>query len=53
VPTKVLGQIAEAGGDVTSDASSIDDSGPGGFLLSDAAIDWIEETANNEADFDG
>jgi hypothetical protein len=50
VPTTVLGQIAEAGGDVTSDASSIGDNGPGGFLLSDAAIDWIEETANQETD---
>jgi hypothetical protein len=53
VPTKVLGQIAEAGGDATSDASSMGDNSPGGLLLSDAAIDWIEETANNETDFDG
>ena len=53
VPTTVLGQIAEVGGDVTSDASSIGDNGPGGFLLSDAAIDWIEETANHETDSDG
>ena len=52
VPTTVLGQIAEVGGDVTSDASSIGDNGLGGFLLSDAAIDWIEETAN-ETDPDG
>jgi hypothetical protein len=28
VPTTVLGHIAEAGGDVTSDASSIGDTGP-------------------------
>src|SRR5450631_576963 len=53
VPTNVLGQIAAAGGDVTSDASSIGDNGPGGFLLSDAAVDWIEETANHETDSDG
>jgi len=53
VPTTVLGQIAEAGGDVTSDASSIGDNVPGGLLLSDAAVDWIEETANHEADSDG
>ena len=53
VPTTVLGQIAKAGGDVTSDASSIGDHGPGGFLLSDAAVDWIEETANHETDSDG
>jgi hypothetical protein len=52
VPTTVLGQIAEAGGDVTSEASSIGDNGPGGFLLSDAVIDWIEETANYETDSD-
>src|SRR5674476_234803 len=32
VPTTVLGKIAEAGGEVTSDASSIGDNGPGGFL---------------------
>ena len=28
---------------MTSDACSIGDNGPDGFLLSDAAIDWIEE----------
>jgi len=32
----VLGEIAAAGGDVTSDSSSNGDNGPGGFLLSDA-----------------
>ena len=54
VPTSILGQIAKAGGDVTSDASSsIDDNRPGGLLLSDAEVDWIEETANDEADSDG
>ena len=53
VPTTVLGQIAEASGDVTSDASSIGDNGAGGFLLSDAAVDWIEKTANHETDSDG
>ena len=52
VPTTVLGQIAKAGGDVTVDASSIGDNDPGGFLLSDAAVDWIEETANHETDSD-
>jgi len=50
VPATVLGRIAEAGGDVTSDSSSIGDNGVGGFLLSDAAVDWIEETANHETD---
>jgi len=49
----VLGQIVEAGGDVTSEASSIGDNGPGGFLLSDSAIEWIEETAKHETDSDG
>jgi hypothetical protein len=53
VPTTVLGKIAEAFGDVTSDASSIGDNGPGGFLHLRAAVDWIEETANHEADSDG
>ena len=52
VPATVLAQIAEAGGDVTS-ASAIGDNGPGGFLLSDATVDWIEETANHETDSDG
>jgi len=52
VPTTVLEQIAEADGDVTSDASWISDNGPNGLLLSDAAIDWIEETANLETDPD-
>ena len=50
VPTTLLGQIAEAGGDVTSDASLIVGHGAGGFSLSDAAIDWIEVTANDETD---
>ena len=50
VPPAVCGQIAEAGGDVTSDSSSIGHNVPGGFLLSDAAVDWIEETANQETD---
>src|SRR5664279_1464945 len=49
----VLGEIAAAGGDVTSDSSSNGDNGPGGFLLSDASIDWIEETANHETVSDG
>ncbi len=53
VPITVLGQIAEAGGDVTSEASSIGDNSPDGFLLSDAAVDWIEETANHETDSGG
>ena len=53
VPTTVLGQIAEVGGDVTSGASSTGDNGAGGLLLPDAAIDWIEETANQETDSDG
>jgi hypothetical protein len=52
VPATVLGQIAEAGGDVTPGSSSIDDNVPGGVLLSDAAVDWIEEAANQETDSD-
>ena len=53
VPATVLAQIAEAGGDVTSDASLTGDNGHGGFVLPDAMIDWIEETANQETDSDG
>ncbi|KHK96703.1 hypothetical protein LK09_14175 [Microbacterium mangrovi] len=40
--------ITAAGGVVTSDSWWVDQDGPEGLLLSDAAIDWIEEKANGE-----
>jgi len=52
VPATVLGQIAEVGGDVTPDSTSTCDNVPGGVLLSDAAVNWIEEAANQEVDSD-
>lgn len=48
VPSTVLVQIAETGGDLHSDASWIGDNGHDGLVLSDSTIDWIEETANHE-----
>ena len=43
-----LGAISAAGGVVTSDAWWVGQGGPTGFYLSDAAVDWIEERANDE-----
>ena len=48
VPEHILGQIAAAGGAVTSDASWVGQRGPDGFYLSDEATDWVEAIANSE-----
>ena len=45
----VVEEITRAGGLVTSDAWWVGDRGPDGVYLSDAAVDWIEATANGEA----
>lgn len=46
---EVIEDITRSGGVVTTDAWWVDSkSGPSGFYLSDAAIDWVEETANDE-----
>ncbi|MGO4384890.1 hypothetical protein [Specibacter sp. RAF43] len=48
VPPGVLDQITAVAGHPEVDASWAGDSVPEGFLLSDEAIDWIEDTANDE-----
>lgn len=48
VPQWIVEEIAQAGGDVTSDAWWVGENGPSGFYLSDAAIDWVDEVANEE-----
>lgn len=48
VPPNILDQITAVAGVPTADASWVGDNVPEGFFLSDDAIDWIEETANDE-----
>ena len=48
VPPHILDQITALAGAATADASWVGDSVREGFFLSDEAIDWIEETANDE-----
>ncbi|WP_022883373.1 hypothetical protein [Glaciibacter superstes] len=43
-----LTAITAAGGVAVSDAWWVGQNGPTGYFLSDAAVDWIEEKANNE-----
>lgn len=46
---KLLAEITEAGGVVTSDAWWVGiDSGPSGLYLSGEAVDWIEDIAFEE-----
>jgi hypothetical protein len=52
VPPNILDQITAVAGAPTADASWVGDSVPEGVLLSDEAIDWIEETANDEVSGD-
>jgi hypothetical protein len=52
VPQNILDQITAVAGAPTADASWVGDNDPDGFLLSDEAIDWIEETANDEVSGD-
>jgi hypothetical protein len=49
VPPEVLSKVIAAGGSVTLNAWWVGESGPDGFSLSDAAVDWIEATANGES----
>ena len=44
----IVAEMASAGAVVTSDAWWVGERGPSGFFLSDRAVDWIEETANDE-----
>ena len=48
VPAPVVEEITRAGGLVATDSWWVGQSGPTGFYLSDAAVDWIEEVANGE-----
>ena len=52
VPQNILDQITTVAGAPTADASWVGDNAREGFLLSDEAIDWIEETANDEVSED-
>jgi hypothetical protein len=48
VPLSILDQITAVAGAPTADASWVGDDVPESFFLSDEAVDWIEETANDE-----
>ncbi|NQX34732.1 hypothetical protein [Herbiconiux sp. VKM Ac-2851] len=48
LPPAVLTSIKAAGGVAVSDAWRVGQNASDGFLLSDAAVDWIEEKANDE-----
>lgn len=48
VPSNIVGEISAAGGVVTTDAWWVGETGPAGFYLSDRAIDWVEEVANDD-----
>ena len=48
VSPDVVAEITQVGGDITSDAWWVGESGPSGFYLSDEAVDWIEAVANGE-----
>jgi hypothetical protein len=49
VPPAVMAEIAEAGGPVTCDAWWVTDEDATGPVMPDEAIDWVEETANEES----
>ncbi|MDD0858341.1 hypothetical protein NHF46_12350 [Arthrobacter alpinus] len=48
VPPSILDQITAVAGYPTAEASWVADNCAEDFLLSDQAIDWIEEAANDE-----
>lgn len=48
LPASVTEEITRAGGLVTTNAWWVGESGPTGFNLSDAAVDWIDAVANGE-----
>ncbi|RAN79510.1 hypothetical protein B5P43_13435 [Bacillus sp. SRB_336] len=48
VPPNILDQITAVAGAPTTDVSWLGQNVPEGIFLSDEAIDWIEETANDE-----
>lgn len=48
VPPGILDQITAMTGQATAKDSWIQDTGHDGLFLSDEAIDWIEQTGNEE-----
>lgn len=52
VPPSILDQITAAAGVPEEDSSWFESKVPEGILLSDEAIDWIEEMANDEGSVD-
>lgn len=48
LPAEVVAEIRRAGGAVAPVPESADDVGEAGSYLSDEAIDWIEDVANEE-----
>ena len=48
VPPDLVDEIARAGGIINTEAWWVGQNGPAGLLLSDEAIDWIDEVANGE-----
>jgi len=48
LPPAIVAEVATASGSAASAAWWVGEDGPEGFFLSDAAIDWIESTANGE-----
>lgn len=48
VPPGILDQIKAVAGQAETHASWVGDDGPEGFSLSDEAIDWVEQAANDE-----
>lgn len=52
LPPSILEQITAVAGQPTADASWVGDNVPEGLFLTDEAIDWIEETANDEVSED-
>jgi len=50
VPPDIASEIAAVGGVMTTDAWWVGQAGPTGFFLSDRAVDWVEERANDASD---
>ena len=48
VPPDVVEEITSLGASITSDEWWVGENGPSGLYLSDAAVDWLEEVANDE-----
>jgi hypothetical protein len=48
VPPEIVAEIAAVGGSAKPEDWWVGQIGPAGFFISDEAIDWIEEMANDE-----